>query len=29
MSLKDYTFDGSRKLELDQLPTNSKRDNVE
>ena len=29
MSLKDYTFDGSRKLELDRLPTNSKKDNVD
>ena len=29
MSLKDYTFDGSRKLELDKLPTNSKKDKVD
>lgn len=29
MALKDYTFDGSRKLELDKLPTNSKKDNVD
>ena len=29
MSLKDYTFDGSRKLELEKLPTNSKKDKVD
>ena len=29
MSLKDYTFDSSRKLELDKLPTNSKKDKVD
>ena len=29
MALKDYTFDGSRKLELDKLPTNSKKDKVD
>lgn len=29
MSLKDYMFDGSRKLELDKLPTNSKKDKVD
>ena len=29
MALKDYTFDGSRKLELEKLPTNSKKDKVD
>ena len=29
MSLKDYMLDGSRKLELDKLPTNSKKDKVD
>ena len=29
MSLKDYTFDGSSKLELDKLPTNSKKEKVD
>lgn len=29
MALKDYTFDGSRKLDLGKLPTNSKKDNVD
>ena len=29
MSLKDYTFDGSKKLKLDDLPTNSKADKVD
>ena len=29
MALKDYTFDGSRKLELDKIPTNSKKDKVD
>ena len=29
MALKDYTFDGSRKLDLGNLPTNSKKDNVD
>ena len=29
MSLKEYTFDGSRKLDLGKLPTNSKKDDVD
>ena len=29
MSLKEYTFDGSRKLDLEKLPTNSKKDDVD
>ena len=29
MALKDYTFDGSKKLELEKLPTNSKKDKVD
>ena len=29
MALKDYTFDGSRKLELDKIPTNSKKDKAD
>ena len=29
MSLKDYTFDGSKKLKLDDLPANSKADKVD
>ena len=29
MSLKDYVFDGSRKLDLSRIPTNSKKDHVD
>ena len=29
MSLKDYVFDGSRKLDLSKIPTNSKKDLVD
>ena len=29
MSLKDYVFDGSRKLDLSKIPTNSKKDHVD
>ena len=29
MSLKDYLFDGSRKLDLSKIPTNSKKDHVD
>ena len=29
MSLKEYKFDGSRKLDLSKIPTNSKKDHVD
>ncbi len=29
MSLKEYKFDGSKKLDLSKIPTNSKKDNVD